>query len=136
VEVLVDSNVLIDVLTRDTRWFGWSATHLARIAERASLIIDPIIYAELAVGFARLEDLDDALPPELRRDPLPYEAAFLAGQCFLRYRRAGGQRRSPLPDFYIGAHAAVHGMTLLTRDARRYRSYFPRLALVAPGDGD
>lgn len=134
-EVLVDSNVLLDVHTCDPRWFEWSAARIAELGEHSQLVIDPIIYAEVAVGFERLEDLEAALPPDLRRDALPWEAAFLAGQCFLRYRRAGGARRSPLPDFYIGAHAAVCRMTLLTRDARRYRTYFPRLSILCP-DGD
>lgn len=106
---------------------------LARCADTGILLINPIIYAEVSVGFKRIEELDDLLPADsFRRDPLPWEAAFLAGKCFLEYRRRGGSRRSPLPDFYIGAHAAVSGLPLLTRDARRYRTYFPRLPLLAP----
>ncbi len=98
--------------------------------------MNPIVYAEVSVGFERIEELDEALPPdEFVRLPLPWAAAFLAGKCFLAYRRAGGERRSPLPDFFIGAHAAVDGMTLLTRDPGRYRTYLPRLALIAPGCG-
>ena len=108
---------------------------LARCAENGMLVINPIIYAEVSVGFDRIEELDEALPAEsFRREALPWEAAFLAGKCFLRYRRQGGSRRSPLPDFYIGAHAAVKGLTLLTRDPRRYRTYFPDLSLLAPVD--
>lgn len=96
-------------------------------------MINPIIYAEVAAGFERIEDLDEALPAHYyRRFPLPFEAAFFAGQCFVSYRRRGGDRRSPLPDFYIGAHAALAGLTLLTRDARRYRRYFPKLRVIAP----
>ena len=96
-------------------------------------MINPIIYAEVSINFERIEDLDSALPLDFfRRDALPWEAAFLAGKCFVRYRRSGGTRRSPLPDFYIGAHAAIRGMTLLTRDAGRYRTYFPRLELLTP----
>ena len=96
-------------------------------------MINPIIYAEVSVRFARIEELEEALPADLfRREPLPWEAAFLAGKCFLRYRKGGGAKRSPLPDFYIGAHAAVRGATLLTRDASRYRSYFPTLRVIAP----
>lgn len=106
---------------------------LARCAESGLLVINPIIYAEVSVSFQRIEDLDEVVSPGwFRRDPLPWEAAFLAGKCFLVYRRKGGARRSPLPDFYIGAHAAVAGLTLLTRDARRYRSYFPQLNILAP----
>lgn len=131
--ILVDSNVILDVLTEDVRWFNWSAEALADAAESDVLIINPIVYAEVSVRFERIEDLDETLPGELfRREHLPWEAAFLAGKCFLDYRERGGSRRSPLPDFYIGAHAAVRAMTLLTRDATRYRTYFPKLALIAP----
>jgi predicted nucleic acid-binding protein len=131
--VLVDSNVLLDILTEDTRWFDWSSKALARCAEDSVVAINPIVYAEVSVHFARIEELDEALPEAtIQRLPLPWEAAFLAGRCFLAYRRRQGVRRSPLPDFYIGAHAAVTGMTLLTRDATRYRTYFPRLDLIAP----
>ncbi len=131
--VLVDSNVLLDVLTEDERWFGWSSEALARSASDGTLGINPIIYAEVSIRFATIEELEDALPPaSFHRFPLPWEAAFLAGKCFLDYRRRRGDRRAPLPDFYIGAHAAVEGMTLLTRDARRYRTYFPRLRITAP----
>ena len=131
--VLVDSNVLLDILTEDERWFDWSAEALARCAEEGILAINPIIYAEVSIQFARIEELNDALPePVFQRLPLPWEAAFLAGKCFLAYRRRRGGGRAPLPDFYVGAHAAVGGMTLLTRNAARYRTYFPRLRLIAP----
>jgi predicted nucleic acid-binding protein len=131
--VLVDSNVILDVATNDPKWGEWSAEALARAAEESVLVINPIVFAEVSVGFDRVEDLEDALPPELyRREPLPYEAAFLAGRSFLAYRRRGGHRVTPLPDFYVGAHAAVAGHQLLTRDARRFRTYFPRLVLIAP----
>ncbi len=131
--VLVDSNVILDVATDDPAWGAWSAEALARAADESVLVVNPIVFAEVSVGFERVEELEDALPPELfRRDPLPYEAAFLAGKAFLAYRRRGGRRPVPLPDFYVGAHAAVAGHVLLTRDARRYRTYFPRLALIAP----
>jgi len=131
--VLVDSNVLLDVITEDPEWGEWSAGQLEREAEESVLCINPIVYAEVSIGFERIEDLEAALPPEsFRRDSLPWAAGFLAGKCFLSYRRRGGRRRAPLPDFYIGAHAAIGGMTLLTRDARRYRTYFPRLDLIAP----
>lgn len=131
--VLVDSNVLLDVLTEDPRWFAWSSDALADRAERDVLAINPIIYAEVSVGFVRIEDLDAALPPPtFHRLALPWEAAFLAAKCFVAYRKRGGVRTSPLPDFYIGAHASVSGMKLLTRDATRYRTYFPKLGLIAP----
>lgn len=131
--VLVDSNVLLDLLEEDPSWYEWSARNLQQAADRTVLIINPVIYAEISIGFQRIEELEAAVPPEVfERRPLPWEAAFLAGKCFLRYRRQGGIRRSPLPDFFIGAHAAVEGLTLLTRDATRYRTYFPSLPLIAP----
>lgn len=131
--VLVDSNVLLDVLTEDPAWFDWSSRALAESAERAPLVINPIIYAEVSIRFARIEELDEALPPELfRRESLPWAAGFLAGKCFQSYRKRGGIRRSPLPDFFIGAHAAIQELTLLTRDAARYRTYFPRVRILAP----
>jgi predicted nucleic acid-binding protein len=125
--------VLLDVLTEDDEWFDWSAAMLAQAGDRGALFLNPIIYAEVAARFERIEDLEAVLPPDyFRRLPLPWAGAFLAGQCFVKYRRRGGTRRSPMPDFYIGAHAAITGLTLLTRDARRYRAYFPTLKLVAP----
>lgn len=131
--VLVDSNVLLDVLTADREWEAWSSKALEEVAERFTLVINPLIYSEVSIGFHRIEDLDAALPEEaLTREPLPWEAAFLAGKSFLAYRRGGGERRSPLPDFYIGAHAAVRGYALLTRDPKRYRKYFPTVELIAP----
>lgn len=131
--VLVDSNVLLDVATNDPAWGDWSAAALERTADQAILVINPLVYAEVSIGFDAIEDLEAALPIDLyRREALPYEAGFLAGKCFLRYRRAGGLKRSPLPDFYIGAHAAVAGYRLLTRHATRYQTYFPGLALIAP----
>lgn len=131
--VLVDSNVLIDVLNGDERWLGWSGAALDTAADETWLAINPIVYAELSVHFEQREELDEAVPAsQYARLALPWEAAFLAGKCFLAYRRAGGERRSPLPDFYIGGHAAVAGMRLLTRDSTRYRTYFPKLELIAP----
>ena len=131
--VLVDSNVLLDIATEDGDWAAWSSANLERLADEAVLVINPIVYAEVSIGFAAIEDLEAALPADLyRREDLPYEAAFLAGKCFLQYRRGGGTKRSPLPDFYIGAHAAVAGYRLLTRDATRYRTYFPKLDVIAP----
>lgn len=131
--VLVDSNVLLDVATEDPIWSAWSSATLERVGEESILVINALVYAEVSVGFPTIEALEAALPIELfRRELLPYEAAFLAGKCFLAYRRDGGTKRSPLPDFYIGAHAAVAGYRLLTRDVSRYRTYFPRLELIAP----
>jgi len=132
-DVLVDSTVILDVVTEDKRWREWSSKTLAELSEDRALVINPVIYAEVSIGFDRIENLDDALPEEyFRRDPIPWEASFLAGKCYLRYRKSGGTRRSPLPDFFIGAHAAVRGMDLLTRDVGRYRAYFPKLSLITP----
>jgi predicted nucleic acid-binding protein len=132
--ILVDSNVLLDVMTEDARWLAWSASALERAADSARLIINPVIYAEVSVRYSRIEALEAALPKTMfDREALPYEAAFLAGKSFLAYRRRRGPKRSPLPDFFIGAHAAVAGYRLMTRDAARYRTYFPRLSLIAPG---
>jgi predicted nucleic acid-binding protein len=131
--ILVDSNVIIDVLTQDARWAAWSEAALIDAADRDEIAINPIIYAEIASGFATMATLDAHLGAgEFRRLPLPYEAGYVAGRAFVEYRRRGGVRTSPLPDFYIGAHAAVAGLALLTRDARRYASYFPRVKLIAP----
>jgi predicted nucleic acid-binding protein len=125
--------VILDVVTGDPRWGEWSSSMLASCAERGMLVINPIVYAEVSIGFERVEELDEILPADsFLREPLPWEAAFLAGKCFLEYRRRGGSRRSPLPDFYIGAHAAVAGLPLLTRDARRYRTYFADLQILSP----
>ncbi len=130
---LVDSNVLLDVLTEDPSWFEWSASHLAECVEKDILVINPLIYAEISIGFERIEELEHALPADtFIREPLPWEAAFLAGKCFMIYKKRKGIKTSPLPDFYIGAHAAVMGYVLLTRDSRRYRTYFPKLKLIAP----
>ena len=131
--VLVDSNVLLDVMTEDEHWLPWSATSLEQAADRYRLVINPIIYAEVSVRYSRIEDLEAALPKTMfDREAVPYEAAFLAGKSFTAYRQRGGEKRSPLPDFFIGAHAAVAGYRLMTRDAARYRTYFPKLSLIAP----
>ncbi|AOO81040.1 type II toxin-antitoxin system VapC family toxin [Bosea vaviloviae] len=132
--ILIDSNVLLDVMSEDPQWFSWSAQALSEAADSARLVINPIIYAEVSVRYSRIEDLDLALPKAMiDREALPYEAAFLAGKCFLAYRRKGGTKQAPLPDFFIGAHAAISGYRLMTRDPARYRSYFPTVPLVTPG---
>jgi len=131
--VLVDANVLLDVMTEDARWLAWSAEAIGRAADRYRLVINPVIYSEVSLRYSRIEDLDAALPKTMfDREPIPYEAAFLAGKAFFTYRRRGGTKSLPLPDFFIGAHAAVAGYSLMTRDAARYRTYFPKLSLIAP----
>jgi predicted nucleic acid-binding protein len=131
--VLVDSNVLLDIATGDPKWASWSSQALAECAEYSALLINPIIYAEVSIGFQTIESLDTALPGRIfQRVSLPWEAGFLAGKCFLTYRRRGGEKSTPLPDFYIGAHAAIEQLAILTRDAARYRTYFPKLEILAP----
>jgi predicted nucleic acid-binding protein len=131
--VLVDSNVLLDLMTEDEQWLDWSANALEKAADRFRLVINPIVYAEVSIRYSRIEELEDALPRAMiEREPIPFEAAFLAGKSFIAYKRRAGTRHSPLPDFFIGAHASVAGYRLLTRDAGRYRTYFPKLTLIAP----
>jgi predicted nucleic acid-binding protein len=130
---LVDSCVLLDLVLDDPAWAQWSVDALAEAADEGPLVINPIIYAEVSVGYDAVEELELFLPAtEYQREPLPYSAGFLAGKAFLKYRRAGGAKTSSLPDFYIGAHAAVAGHRLLTRDKARYATYFPTVALIAP----
>lgn len=131
--ILVDSNVLLDIMTEDSRWFAWSSGAIEQAADSSRLVINAVIYAEVSVRYSRIEDLDAALPRTMfDREAIPYEVAFLAGKSYLRYRRLRGTKQSPLPDFFIGAHAAVAGYRLMTRDAARYRTYFPKLPLIAP----
>lgn len=131
--VLIDSSVLLDIVTPDSEWLDWSSSALARVAEGNELVINPIIYAEVSSRYATIEKLDEAFPSEVyRREALPYSAAFLAGKAFLKYRRRGGSRTAPIADFYIGAHAAVARYKILTRDPRRFRRYFPTVELIAP----
>ena len=114
---LVDSNVILDVLTEDPRWLEWSRRTIDQYAKDHELVINPVIYAEVSGDFERIEDLDRALPEgTFERRAIPWEAAFIAGKCFVKYRRRGGARLYPLPDFFIGAHAAVEGLALITRD--------------------
>lgn len=130
---LVDSNVLIDVLDGDLVWSDRSADALEAVGAAGPVVINQVIYAEVSVRYEDTDELDLDLPLDIfRREQLPWPAAFLAGKAFADYRRRGGKRRSPLPDFLIGAHAAVTGMRLLTRDTARYRTYFPTVELIAP----
>ncbi|WP_010147490.1 type II toxin-antitoxin system VapC family toxin [Serinicoccus profundi] len=130
---LVDSNVLLDIATDDPHWAAWSGEALSAALDRGLVVINPIVYAEVSVGFDRIEDLENLLPARhFVREALPWSGAFLAGKAFLAYRRRGGKRPTPLPDFYIGAHAVVAGHRLLTRDATRYATAFPGLQLITP----
>jgi predicted nucleic acid-binding protein len=131
--VLVDSNVLLDVAQGDANWASWSSTALASVANEAPLVINPVIYAEVSIRYATFEATESALPLSLyRREEIPYAAAFLAGKAHARYRERGGLRRRALSDFMIGAHASIAGYRVLTRDPKRYRSYFPTLELISP----
>ena len=131
--VLVDSSVLLDIFTDDPTWKEWSLTALRDVRVAGLVGINPLIYAEISLAFDSAAELDRVLASlRLERLQLPFDAGFGAGRAFLEYRRAGGPRSSPMPDFYIGAHAALEGLTLLTRDTRRYRTYFPSVALMSP----
>jgi len=131
--VLVDTNVLVDIATDDPRWAEWSSEALRTAGQADRLVINPIIYAEVSTAFDRIEAVDELLPASLFiRENLPWEAAFLAGKAHLAYRRRGGEKRSTLPDFFIGAHAAVRGYALLSRDKGRFSTYFPSVPLMSP----
>ena len=131
--VVVDSCVYLDVFTHDPTWFEWSSKALSNAADMGTIVLNPAIYAEISVRFDRIERIEALLPADVfEYREVPREAAFLAGKCFLRYRRRGGLKERPLPDFFIGAHAAVAGIPLVTRDPNRFREYFPSLQLVAP----
>jgi predicted nucleic acid-binding protein len=132
---MLDSNVLLDIVTADATWLRWSTKQFREAAEEGPILVNPIIYAELAPAFGSQAAVDRWFRPTLfRRLPLPYDAAYRASEAFSEYRRRGGTKTAPLPDFYIGAQAEVEGITLVTRDAARYRTYFPTVALIAPED--
>jgi len=131
--ILVDTNVLLDVLQDDPVWAEWSLEQLENASVVDRLAINDVIYAELSIAFARVEELEDVLEQTgLYVEPMPREALFLAAKAFIAYRRAAGSKQQLLPDFFVGAQAAVLGCPLLTRDARRYRTYFPTVQLVSP----
>jgi predicted nucleic acid-binding protein len=131
--ILVDSNVILDVFLDDPNWGDWSEVRLAKHSQQSTLFINAIIYSEISIGFERIEDLELAVASAgFQMLEIPKEALFLAGKAFLKYRQRKGSKRTPLPDFYIGAQAAVLNMELITRDVSRYRSYFPTVSLIAP----
>lgn len=131
--VLVDSNVILDLLTRDPMWFEWSRRALIDAGDTSRLVINAVIYAEVSIRYSSIEALDDDLPTEsFSREPIPFAAGFLAGKCHMAYRSRGGRRTSTLPDFLIGAHARIAGYRLLTRDPQRFRTYFSGLEVIAP----
>lgn len=131
--ILVDTNVILDVVEDDPQWAQWSQEQLDRAALNDTLCINAVIYAELSIAYATIEQLEAMLArAQFELEPFPREALFLAGKAFLRYRRSRGAKAGVLPDFFIGAHAAVTGVPLLTRDTGRYKTYFPKLALISP----
>ena len=131
--LLVDTTVILDVVQDHREWRNWSQEQLEAASGRYTLVVNPVIYAELSVGYRRIEELEVMLARGgFRVDPVPREALFLAGKAFLQYRRRSGAKTGVLPDFFIGAHAAVAGIPLLTRDAGRYRTYFPKIELINP----
>ena len=131
--MLVDSNIILDIFTEDPQWYSWSSQKLAYYVEHTSLIINPIIYAEISMRFTHIEALEKSLPSDyFVYQPLPREAVFLAAKVFLEYKKKGGHKHFILPDFFIGAHALVGNMALLTRNMSRYRTYFPALPLISP----
>ncbi|MFM8454247.1 MAG: type II toxin-antitoxin system VapC family toxin [Gammaproteobacteria bacterium] len=132
-KILLDSNVILDLFTEDPVWFNWSAQTVAQYAENHILIINPIIYAEISIRFSSIEELEDLLlDTYFEKINLPWEACFLAGKCFLQYKKSNGKKTNTLPDFFIGAHAAVSKFPLITRDINRYKTYFPSVELIHP----
>jgi len=131
--ILVDSCVILDIMTEDPKWFDWAATILEKQARHNLLLINPIIYAEISIGFRNIEELEAALSTTFfKRMPLPWEASFLASKAFLQYRKMSGHKTLPLPDFFIGAHAMIEGWSLLTRDIERFQYYYPKLKIISP----
>ena len=131
--IMIDSNVILDIVSQDREWFEWSCETVKSLAQGNVLVINAVIYSEVSIGYKNIEEVEDLFVPDyFIREPIPWEACFLAGKCFLNYRKKGGTKTSPLPDFFIGAHALVRGLRLLTRDTARYRTYFPRLQLISP----
>lgn len=132
--LIVDTNVLLDILENDRTWAEWSVTALRAQSQVHELVINPIIYAEVSLAFESMQTLDRAIETMgMKLHELPRSALFLAGRAFLKYRKLGGSKANVLADFFIGAHAAVLGCGIVTRDARRYASYFPQVPLLAPG---
>ena len=131
--ILVDSNIILDLITQDPIWYSWSAQQLKILGDDKVLIINSIIYTEISISFKTIEELESILHLNLfKREDIPYEACFLAGKIFLNYKKNSGQKSSTLPDFFIGAHAAIKNYKLLTRDTKHYKTYFPTVELICP----
>ncbi len=132
--ILVDSNVILDLFEEDPGWVDWSESMLQQYSHTSPMYINPVIYSEISIGFKRIEELEDAITGcGFQMLQIPKEALFLAGKIFIKYKKRKGIKRSPLPDFFIGAHAAVNNLELITRDTQRYKSYFPTVKLISPG---
>ncbi len=130
---MIDSNVILDIVTEDKEWFEWSSYIVKLLSQEEIFLINSVIYSEVSIGFKKIEEVEELFVSDyFVREPIPWEACFLAGKCFLSYRKKGGLTTNPLPDFFIGAHALVRGTKLLTRDTARYRTYFPQLQLISP----
>ena len=133
--ILVDSNILLDIFTRDSNWYDWSLKALSDALSTRRLVINPIIYSEASIGFNSVQELDLVLNEiGLLNEPILTEVSFLAGKAFMRYRQNGGTKSSPLPDFFIGAHASHANYSLLTRDKHRFLNYFPKLQIIGPNN--
>jgi predicted nucleic acid-binding protein len=130
--ILVDSNIILDILTEDRNWYDWSASTLETLAEDNKLIINDVIYSEISISFRYIEELEEILTNSFIIQPIPKEALFLAGKVFVKYKNAGGVKQSTLPDFFIGAHALILGIPLLTRDKKGYKNNFPNLKIICP----
>jgi predicted nucleic acid-binding protein len=130
--ILVDSNIILDILTEDPNWYDWSASTLETLAEDNKLIINDVIYSEISISFRYIEELEEILADSFIIQPIPKEALFLAGKIFVKYKNAGGLKQSTLPDFFIGAHASILGIPLLTRDKKGYKNNFPNLKIICP----
>ncbi len=131
--VLIDSNILIDIFSNNPEWFTWSRDKLTLLSQQTHLYINPIIYTEISIGFKMIEELEESLKLlPIKNMSIPKEALFLAGKAFLKYRRGNGIKSAPLPDFYIGAHGAVEGWRLITRDPKRMKYYYPGLDIISP----
>lgn len=133
--VLIDSNILIDIFSDNSAWGDWSRDQLTLLSSSTLLFINPIVYSEISIGFERIEELEECLAVlPLRMAEIPEAALFLAGKAFLQYRRNKGTKDSTLPDFFIGAHAAVNDWGIITRDAKRMSYYYPGLRIISPGN--
>ncbi|WP_375326226.1 type II toxin-antitoxin system VapC family toxin [Candidatus Tisiphia endosymbiont of Nemotelus uliginosus] len=130
--ILIDSNILLDIFTYDANWYSWSSTQLLNLSQFHELVINDYIYTEISVGFEKIEELEEVLDTNCKMVPIPKEALFLAGKAFMHYKENNGKKNSVLPDFFIGAHASILNIPLLTRDIARYKTYFPQLHLISP----